>query len=219
MGINRNKFCFIICVNDERYMNECQLYINRLRVPDGYSVEVMPVYNAKSMAEGYNRGMNASDAKYKIYLHQDVFIINTNFLCDILNIFKNNWKVGMIGVIGSQKLSPSAVMDFGPRVGNLYSYDNENVNFDGYEFKKEDGLYEVEAINGLIMATKENIPWREDLFDGWEFYDVSQSFEYRKKGYKVVVPEQRKPWCVHDNDFTSQWFYDKYRKIFMEEYM
>lgn len=219
MGSNRRKFCFIVCVNDDRYFKECELYINRLRVPDGYTVEVIPVYKAKSMAEGYNRGMASTDAKYKIYLHQDVFIINTNFLVDILSIFKTNWKIGMVGVLGSPKLSPSAVMAFDRRVGNIYSLDSENVNFETYEYRKEDGLYEVEAIDGLLIATKEDVLWRQDLFDGWDFYDVSQSFEFRKKGYRIVVPEQKKPWCIHDNSFNSPWFYDKYRKIFMQEYL
>lgn len=219
MTNNRKKFCFIICVNDDRYLSECQLYINRLKVPDGYTVEVIPVLKAKSMAEGYNRGMALTDAKYKIYLHQDVFIINPNFLNDILTIFNISRKIGMIGVIGSPKLSPSAVMSFDKRIGNLYSLDSENVNFEGYEYGKNDGLYEVEAIEGLLMVTRFDIPWREDIFDGWEYYDVAQSFEFTQKGYKVVVPGQRRPWCIHDNDISSPWFYNKYRKIFIEEYM
>lgn len=219
MASNRKKFCFIMCINDDRYFNECQLYINRLKIPDGYTIEILPVYNAKSMAEGYNRGMASTDAKYKIYMHQDVFVINPNFLYDILNIFKINWKIGMIGVIGCPKLSPSGVMAFEKRVGNIYSLDSENVNFEGYEYGKSDGLTEVEAIDGLIMVTKNDLYWREDLFDGWEFYDVAQSFEFRKKGYKVVVPGQRRPWCLHDNDISAPWFYDKYRKIFIKEYL
>ena len=41
------------------------------------------------------------------------------------------------------------------------------------------------------MATQYDVPWREDLFDGFDFYDVSQSFEFRKAGYTVGVPVQR----------------------------
>lgn len=219
MIINRKKFCFIICVNDDRYLKECQLYIDRLRVPEGYSIEISPIYKVKSMTEGYNRGMNSTDAKYKIYLHQDVFIINPNFLYDILTVFESDWKIGMIGVIGSPKLSPSAVPKFNDRIGNIYSLDNENVNFEGYEYKIEDGVYDVEALEGLILITNKDLAWRDDIFDGWDYYDLSQSFEFRKKGYRIVVPEQKRPWCLHDDAFSNPWFYDKYRKIFMKEYL
>ena len=36
------------------------------------------------MTSGYNNAMKKTDAKYKVYLHQDVFILNHNFLMDIL---------------------------------------------------------------------------------------------------------------------------------------
>lgn len=32
--------------------------------------------------------MRESDDKYKVYLHQDTFIINKNFIYDIIDIFK-----------------------------------------------------------------------------------------------------------------------------------
>lgn len=35
------------------------------------------------MCAAYNLGMQSSDAKYKIYMHQDVFIRNEEFLADI----------------------------------------------------------------------------------------------------------------------------------------
>lgn len=219
MRNNKKKFCFIICVNDEGYLNECQLYINRLRIPDGYSVEIKTVYKAKSMADGYNRGMGMTDAKYKIYMHQDVFIINPNFLIDVVNIFKINWKIGMIGLIGNPILSPSAIVEYSDRVGNVYALDSENVNFEGYEYKKYDQLYEVDVIDGMLMITKEDIPWRSDLFDGWDYYDLSQSYEFKRRGFKVVVPEQRKPWCIHDDNSKPLWFINKYRKIFIDEYL
>lgn len=220
MAKNKKKFAFIISVNDERYFSECELYINQLRLPSGFTKEIIPVRNSASMAQAYNKGMAMTDAQYKVYLHQDVFILNANFLLDILTVFKIAKKAAMVGVIGSPVLPVTAVMKHGERVGNLYSLDPDNVDFSGYEYRKEHGYTEVQAIDGMIMVTREDLPWREDIFDGWDFYDVSQSFEFRKKGFKVVVPEQTIPWCAHENGgIKSQWSYNKYRSIFIEEYM
>ena len=41
-----------------------------------------------------------SDAKYKVYLHQDVLIVNPNIILDLLDIFKES-SVGMVGVTRS----------------------------------------------------------------------------------------------------------------------
>lgn len=219
MGKNKRKIAFIICVNDDLFFKECQLYINQLSVPEGFVVEIIDVRGAKSMCDGYNQGMTRTDARYKVYMHQDVFILNPNFLVDILEVFAHDRKTAMIGVIGSMIMPASGVMSHGERVGNLYEFDNENVDYNGYEFNKEHGIHEVEAIDGLIMVTKEDVPWRSDLFDGWYFYDASQSFEFRRRGYNIVVPVQKKPWVAHDesSQFT-QWNFDKYRRIFLGEY-
>ena len=58
------------------------------------------------------------------------------------------------------------------------------------------------------------------MFDGWDFYDLSHSFEMRRRGYQVVVPVYKRFWYQHDDKpVLSLWDYNKYRKIFMSEYM
>ena len=86
--VDRNKICFILCTNDEQQLDECMMYLSLLHVPDGFSVDVVTVWDAKSMASGYNEGMCSSDAKYKIYLHQDTFIVEPFFLDKLIKIFK-----------------------------------------------------------------------------------------------------------------------------------
>jgi len=83
------KICFIVCVNNDKYAAECQLYIDSLIVPQGYATDVISITGAQSMAAGYNAAMLESDAKYKIYLHQDTFIRNCNFIQDILSILRS----------------------------------------------------------------------------------------------------------------------------------
>ena len=115
--VNENKICFLICVNDNLFFEECVRYIQWLEVPDGVDVEILEIREAGSMASGYNEGMNSSDAKYKIYMHQDVFIVNRYFIYDIISIFKANMDIGVIGLVGSPSCPPHGVMWLGDRVG------------------------------------------------------------------------------------------------------
>lgn len=50
------------------------------------------------------------------------------------------------------------------------------------------------------------------------FYDASQSEEFRRKGYKVVVPYMDSSWGIHDDGFLNLEKYNKYREIYLNEY-
>jgi len=239
--MNEKKVCFIICTNSDLYLKECLYYLKHLIVPHGYEIEILTIKEAKSMSAGYNEGMKADDAKYKVYMHQDVFILNRNFIIDILAIFSSDYKIGVLGMVGPRVLAADGVMWHEKRCGALYCAGNNSitkgaeycrieyskssemaykVNYSDYFYQFQvDGIDKVAAVDGLLIATAYDIEWREDLFDGWDFYDVSQCMEFRKRGYYVVVPKQRKPWCLHDDGAVLKLLnYDKYRKIFLEEY-
>lgn len=215
--MDNKKICFIICTNNNNLLNEAIYYINRLNIPDGYSIDLLTIEGAESMCAGYNEGMKASDAKYKIYMHQDVFIVNKNFLIDILEIFKNE-KVGLIGMVGASKLSEDYMYTFHYDAGMYFTnsiYVTRMVSYqkDGYASDRN-----VKTVDGFLMATQYDIPWREDIFTKWDFYDHSQSFEFRKKGYDVVVPYQEEPWCLHYDGFLNLENYYEERRKFIKEY-
>jgi hypothetical protein len=216
--MNNKKICFITAVNDEVAYEECLFYIKNLNIPQGYDIEVVGIRNSYCMTHSYNKAMKDTDAKYKIYLHQDVLIINKNFIYDILNIFADD-EVGMIGVCGAKHIPTNGIWwESKNKVGKIYDSNTGKMKL--LDFKEMDLEYEsVQVIDGLIMATQHDIEWREDLFDGWHFYDTSQSIEFYKSGYKVVVPSQIDPWCIHDCGIANiSNGYEEYRQIFLKNY-
>lgn len=214
--MDAKKICFIMCVNNEQYMQEAISYINNLELPVGYTLEILTVLEASGMAAGYNEAMRSSDAKYKVYLHQDVMIVEQNFIKYLLELFADP-SIGLIGMVGSTGLPENAVMWHGSRVGRIYSSNIEKMT--DAQLGEVIGEYqEVEAVDGLLIATQYDFNWREDVFHKWDFYDVSQSFEFRKKGYKVIVPRMEQPWCIHDDGFVNLTDYYEERKKFIKEY-
>lgn len=117
--IDDKKVAFVICVNNELYFEECLWYINQLHIPDGYKKDVIRIAGAESMAQAYNAAMASSDARYKVYLHQDVFIVNRDFIKDCLEIFRQDEQIGMIGMVGSPRLPVSGIMWKEERCGAL----------------------------------------------------------------------------------------------------
>ena len=108
--MNEKEICFIMCVNNEKYMEEAAYYITQLHIPDGYELSLLTIADARSMTAGYNEAMQASDAKYKVYLHQDTFILNPYFLDDCIRIFESDSRIGMIGMIGIPQMQESGIM-------------------------------------------------------------------------------------------------------------
>ena len=167
--MNGKMFCFIICSNDKLYTQECLYYINQLNIPDGYGIDVLTVEDARSMTAGYNEAMSCSEAKYKVYLHQDVFIINRDFIQDCLDIFQSDAKIGMVGNVGVKKMPVSGIMWDEERFGKVYEQHNYETVLWFNDIENGKNYMEVEAIDGFLMVTQYDIPWREDLFDKWDF--------------------------------------------------
>ena len=134
------------------------------------------------MTSAYNEAMHKSDSKYKVYLHQDVFIVNTNFIFDILNVFKNNINIGLMGMVGVKNIPLSGIWwaDFS-KVGEVY--DSHRGFTELLKFNEIKDRYEgVKGIDGLIMITQYNLNWREDIFNGWHFYDFHKVLNLFVKG-------------------------------------
>lgn len=225
--MKENEICFILCTNDRLYAEECMYYIRHLVIPEGYEIDILTVEDAKSMTSGYNEAMQYSQAKYKVYLHQDTFIVNPYFIRDMLAVFKENPEIGMFGMVGAPKMPENGIMWGTDRAGMLYSRVIHEISYSKMELTNEtgggygqnDAYWEVEAIDGFLMATQYDIPWREDLFDKWDFYDASQSMEFIRHGYKVVVPKMEEPWCLHDCGYLNMDHYEEERKKFVREYL
>jgi CDP-glycerol glycerophosphotransferase (TagB/SpsB family) len=216
--MNPNKIAFIYCVNDHSKFEKSKLDIEKLNIPPGFEIDIVPVKGAESMAAGYNIGMNKSDAKYKVYIHEDVNILNLDLLQDILKLFSKYPKLGLIGAIGSKTLPVSGVWsESSNRYGKVYEsspgymrlLSNQEVS-DDYE--------SVQAVDGLVMITQYDIPWRADILKGWHFYNVSQCLEFLKAGYEVGVPKQQEPWFKHDCGIMDLNGYEGDRKILIEQY-
>lgn len=208
------KIAFIACVNDEAEWQECRHYLSLLEIPAGMEAEIIAVWDAQSMAGGYQEGMESSDAKYKVYLHQDTFIINRNFPADMLAVFAADSQIGMLGCVGSRKAEGLSVVNVWNAGKVFHSFNPLLLDY----AEDAEGHVEVMAADGLLLATQYDVDWRTDLFSGWHFYDLSQAMEMRRAGKTVVVPFQQTPWCYHDCKMVQMESYCDNISIFLKEY-
>ena len=65
--MNRKKFAFIIHKTDENLCNQLIESIQKIEVPNGYDVDILPVTGDEKFFV-YDSAMKQNDAKYKIYV-------------------------------------------------------------------------------------------------------------------------------------------------------
>ncbi len=201
---------FLTLVNNEKQYATCCRYLDALEIPSGYSVERVAVYGATSMAEGYQRAMESSAARYKLYVHQDLYLLHRGLLPELLHLFNTYPRLGMVGVVGATRLPPKAVWWLN---NALYSYGRLREYFrpGGFpasvylrqrvlhfsRFRSVVGDYQPAAVvDGLFMATQYDLPWASSL-GGFELYDHVQALEFIKAGLEVGIARQEAIWCLH----------------------
>jgi len=213
------KICFISCVNDPSCYRECLLYLQHLLLPPDMQAEYLSVEHADSMAAGCNQAMRQSDAKYKIYLHQDVFLIQKDILTQCIHFFVDHPACGMIGLAGCEKLPASGIWWKARKQYGMIAHVYEPEEIRIKVFGETSSVHAVEAIDGLFMATQYDICWREDIFQGWHFYDISQCMEFKRHGYGAVILPQQSPWAVHAcgrKELGTD--YSRWQERFLQEY-
>lgn len=184
----------ITCVNDEEKYSRL---VESTKKHLFYELlDFVPIFGAKSMAAGYNEGIQKAKLAIKVYVHQDVEILDDGFFGKIVGIFADTY-VGLIGFAGVKQMPKSGVFWEGAdRVGRV----TENRGGGNVElnFRNPTEPYEeVEMVDGLCIATQYDIPW-DERFTGFHMYDASQCRQSLNAGYKVVIPHQETPWLLHN---------------------
>lgn len=150
----------------------------------------------KGICEVYNKGI--ARAKYSIlcFMHEDVLIHSNDWGKTVINIFNNDFNLGVLGVAGSyyKPLTPSGWLGKGidTECINLiqehkFTYEATFLN---YKNPNNAAVAEVACIDGLWFCVPKTIAanhrFDEDTFKGFHCYDVDFSLKVGTQ-YKVAV--------------------------------
>ena len=190
--MDKQKIAFVIVKENKENYQEQLTFLQTLEVPVGFSVEIVSVDRETSYARAYNQARQVSDAKYKIYLAESTRILYAGFLQSVLELFREKDSIGLIGMQGTEQLPTSGWLADASRLYGRVLYVDGMVT--GESFAAD--YQEVMAVDGSLIATQYDIPWREDLFHGRQLSVQSLCQEYRRQGYACVIPAQDDFWVI-----------------------
>lgn len=185
------------------------------RLPQDY-IEVIRIKNAKSMAEGYNRGAERAKGKWFIFCHDDVAFIGKNPWVEILRATQ---VTDVFGVCGTKQLVSGNWYDAGIPfiVGSVVAPDpNRTGKYELQIFSKpfQQVVMDIQAVDGILIACRRScfdalLGFDEKRFTDFHGYDTEFSFRASLAGLRVGVAEELV--LLHDSDM-GEFSQDKMKK-------
>jgi signal peptidase I len=185
----------IASVNDQQLADVKENIKQTIGVP--YEIIVFGNKNGKvGLCELYNRGANQARFDILCYMHEDVLIQTQNWGEIVINSFKENQKLGLLGIVGSKykATSPSGWSCYGlsaKRGVIIQGFKHEDKASIEECSNPDNNSYEkVACIDGVWFCTKKDIAlslkFDEDTLKGFHCYDIDYSLTVGQK-YDVAV--------------------------------
>lgn len=179
----------IICSIDQTKFTAVEA--NYRRLLSGGEFEIIRIPDARSMCEGYNRGVAQSRGEVLVFSHDDIEIHAADFrtrLLDHLNHFD------LIGVAGTTLLAGPALGWAGPPnvYGQLGQYVRAKNFFEAAIFSAPARrIGNMQALDGVFFAGHRRVidatPFDEQIFTGFHHYDIDFTYRAFRAGFKLGV--------------------------------
>ncbi|OGT07232.1 MAG: hypothetical protein A2143_11675 [Gallionellales bacterium RBG_16_57_15] len=183
----------IICsVNDYKF---AWVTANFKSILGDVPYEIIGIHDAKSLSDGYNRGVARSSGDIVIFCHDDIEILNSGFyhlLCRHLEDYD------VIGCAGTNCLIESAWAAAGdPFTHGVVAYPAsdtwpcERYNLLVWGELNAIDVPHIQALDGFFIAVKRevlsHVKFDEVNFDGFHVYDTDFTFAAYLSGFKLAV--------------------------------
>jgi protein O-GlcNAc transferase len=220
--ISRTKVSAIICSIRPDYFAQIKAALETQFA--AHSFEIIGIHDAKSLAEGYNRGAAKASGDILIFCHDDIDFVQADFGARVLHHLQAS---DVIGVAGTSRLTGSAFMDSG------YPSCCGQIIHARQDWRKPDSILsyfvpgiqglvveDIQALDGVFIATHrrvwENIKYDEAEFDGFHLYDVDFTYRAYLAGLRLVVPMDLL--LVHFSDGTYSPTWQRYANRFLAKF-
>lgn len=188
--MKRPKISIIICsIEAGKFARISESYKYLLA---GHPLEIIGIHDAKSLAEGYNRGIQQSTGDILIFSHDDILIIDPDFPEKIISRLES---YDVLGFVGTSRLITSTWFGAGqPYLHGVVSHARPkgaklSINILGVSDWPVIG--DIKAVDGLCMIAKREVAtgigFDATTFDGFHLYDLDFSFSAYRAGYKLAV--------------------------------
>jgi hypothetical protein len=217
--LRRPSLSVIICsIDDRRFATVAANYAQRL---GDWPYELIRIDDARSLAEGYNRGIARSSGELLIFSHDDIEILTPDFRDRLLGHMQS---FDLIGVAGTSRLGNGRWLSAGqPDIhGQVVHRTIEGKGYTLYVFGpgSEAARGGIQALDGLFIAARrslaESLRFDGQSFDGFHLYDIEFSYRAHLEGARVGVCRDILLYHHSLGEVTDEW--QHYMRIFQDKF-
>lgn len=181
-----SKLSFIICSISKEKLDHV---VARIAEFCDIAYEIVPITDARSLCEGYTRGMAQASGDTFVFCHDDIdFLPGANFVTKLLAHLDH---FDVVGVAGSNRLGGPMWMASGPGTWAgmvIHSSKGGSYNITAYDLATAP-IQPVQALDGVFFATRrkvaEQIGFDAETFDGFHGYDVDFTYRCHQAGLRL----------------------------------
>lgn len=215
----------IICsVRPERFARACASYKERFATVEH---EIIGIHDARSLCEGFNRGMRRALGDVLLFSHDDIELASPDFAARLLLHLDRH---DVVGIAGATRAVAGVWLQAGwPHIHGQAGMPGStpgSVIVTGYPMRGR-ATPGAQLLDGVLIAARREaalrIGWDEATFDGWHFYDLDFSYAAARSGLRTAIAHDLL--VVHDSGghFGEEWkrycekFRNKYRDTLPQE--
>ncbi|HEX8010973.1 MAG TPA: glycosyltransferase [Casimicrobiaceae bacterium] len=180
--------------------------------------EIVRIHDAKSLCEGYNRGLAEARGDICVFSHDDVEILSNDLGATLVRHLRD-WDV--VGVAGTARMCAMGWANSGIRYA--YGVVTHRVA-DGYEIRlmgaPETVNGGIQGLDGVFFAARrevaEKIGFDAVSFDGWHGYDTDFTFRCHLAGFRLAVCLDIR--LIHFSEGTVDEAWMRYAKRFEDKH-
>lgn len=152
--------------------------------------EMIDIHDAKSLAEGYNRGVARSRGDILVFSHDDIEILNPEFPKRLKGHLS---RFDLVGVVGTSRLVKARWITAGPpyifgQVCHFQPDGRIGVSIYGAPRPAVGG---IQALDGVFLAARrsllDKVSFDAVTFDNFHLYDLDFSFSAYRAGFQLAV--------------------------------
>uniref|UniRef100_UPI002147A503 glycosyltransferase family protein n=1 Tax=Tahibacter caeni TaxID=1453545 RepID=UPI002147A503 len=173
----------------------------------GEDWELVVIGDARSLCEGYGRGLARACGELVVFCHDDIGILSRRFARRLREHLATH---DLIGVAGSDRLSgPKWFWSGPPHTASWVSQPHGDAWLLGLLGNLGPVVENAQALDGLFLAGRRDALWSLGFdaatFDGFHFYDLDLSWRAHRAGLRCAIALDLLLWHASGGNFAASW--------------
>ena len=215
----RDDISVIICsVDEERFRKVSANFGERMGVG---AYEMIRIADAKSLAEGYNRGLTQARGDIVIFSHDDIEILTPDFR---QRLFGHLQHFDLVGLAGTSRLLDASWNTAGQPWVHGQSVQparsGQGYVVDIYGQAEQLAQPNVQALDGMFIAARRAaataLRFDAQMFDAFHVYDIDFSYRAYLARMRVAIANDILIYHGSLGNFDDAW--RRYAAVFQEKY-